>query len=99
MKFTTEYSKLNWRVFTTIRKADCMYKVGRTYKIQTPFQEFRAQVIGLVWIKKKDITEELAQVDADCSKRKLVEKLEKWYGRKYDDFALITLLRIREIRG
>ena len=39
---------------------------------------------------KKDITEELAQSDADCSREELIAMLEGWYGKEFDNFVLLT---------
>ena len=42
---------------------------------------------------KNEITDSLARYDADCSKAELIAMLEKWYGKDYDDFLLLTLKR------
>jgi hypothetical protein len=36
----------------------------------------------------------MAQRDADCSANELIEKLEAWYGKTYNDFILITFMKI-----
>ena len=92
MKFTKNYDKLDRPLFTTIRKNTGVYKLGNMYKIQTPNYDFYAKVIGLSPITKIQITPTLANVDADCSRNQLIQKLEKWYGKKFDDYVLITLM-------
>ena len=94
MKFSKDYEKLGWVVFTTIRKNTENYKLGHIYTIKTPQYSFKAKVIGLLPIKKKDITENLAQVDADVTAETLKRKLENWYGKEFNDYLLITLLGI-----
>lgn len=91
MKFSKDYSKLDQNIFTTIRKMSTYYRVGDSYKIKAPTKEFRAIVVGWWPMKKAHISEQLAQDDADCSKAELIAMLEKWYGKKFDDFVLLTL--------
>lgn len=98
MKFTKDYSKFEKRIFTSIRKNTRHYRVlgnlsGKSIKIQTPTQEFRAYIIEKRKIKKSQITEKLARSDADCSKAELVAMLEKWYGKEFDDFLLLTFMK------
>ncbi len=92
MKFTKNYEKLGRTLFTTIRKNTGVYKLGNLYKIQTPNYDFYAKVIGLYPITKIQITDTLAITDAECSKIQLIQMLEKWYGKKFDDYVLITLM-------
>ena len=91
MKFSKDYSKLDQNIFTTIRKRSTTYRVGNTYKIKTPTKEFKAMVIGRWGMMKAAISEPLAQSDADCSRVELIAMLEKWYGKKFDDFIILTL--------
>lgn len=46
-------------------------------------------------MEKAHISEQLAQNDADCSKEELIAMLEKWYGKKFDDFVLLTLEKVK----
>lgn len=95
MKFSKEYSKLSKKRFTTIRKNTKRYKPGSIYFIVTPKQKFKAKVISRVYIKKEDITDFMALYDADCShKWELIDLFDKWYGREFNDFVIITLERI-----
>lgn len=96
MRFTHEYCKLKLKYFTTIRKNTGFYKLGRVYTIHTPNQHFRAEVVTIKPIKKADITDEFAWKDADCNAKTLKEILEKWYGKKYDDFVILSLRKVKE---
>ena len=96
MRFTKEYYKLSNTVFTTIRKNTGFYKVGKVCQIRTPKQEFQATVIKITPLKKKDITPYIANRDAEVTPFELIKKLEKWYGKEYDDFVLIRLARRME---
>lgn len=94
MRFSKDYSKLDNPIFTTIRKNTKHYRLGagtEGCKIQTPTRQFKAYLIEIKTLKKKQITEKLAHSDADCSKTELIAMLEKWYGKKFDDFLLLTL--------
>jgi hypothetical protein len=42
-------------------------------------------------MKKEDITVQTAMEDAECSREELIDKLEKWHGKKYDDFVLLVI--------
>ena len=91
MQFSKNYEKLGWVIFTTIRKNTGRYELGRIYTISTPSGKFRARVIGLYPIRKKDITDNLANTDAETTKEGLIKMLECWYGKEFDDYVLITL--------
>jgi hypothetical protein len=45
-------------------------------------------------IRKEDITEEIALADADTDKESLIKLLNKFYGKDYDGFVLITMERV-----
>jgi hypothetical protein len=89
MKFSHEYSKLKKTEFTTIRQNKRFYKEKQTVFCDTPKQQFSAFITKIERIKKKDITEELAQSDADCSRADLIQMLVDWYGPVYDNFIVI----------
>ena len=96
IRFSKDYSKLDGPIFTTIRKNTKHYRQGAKLtgcSIQTPTRQFRAYLIEIKTIKKKQITEKLAYSDADCSKAELITMLEKWYGKKFDDFLLLTFMK------
>ncbi|GAH80983.1 unnamed protein product [marine sediment metagenome] len=94
MIFTHEYSILKNKIFTTIRRNTNFYKVGHSYQVHTPEQSFKAKVIKSEAISKLDINDSLAQSDADMSAVNLVALLDKWYGKTFDDFVLLTLERL-----
>jgi len=92
MKFSKNYEKLGWVTFTTIRKNTGKYKLGNTYTVDVLGSgKFKARVIGLLPIRKEEITSDLAQADAECTREELVRMLEGWYGPVFDDYVLITL--------
>lgn len=93
MIFTREYQKLKNKQFTTIRKNSGYYRWGATYKIKTPTETFKAIVTHFKPITKKEITDKVALADAECSAIELKKMLEKWYGKTYDDFIILTLER------
>lgn len=96
MIFTKEYSKLSEPTFCTIRKNTGHYRFGGTYKIRTPEQVFYARVYASRAMRKEDITEYIAKKDSDCSKKELILRLEKWYGKKYNNFIFLYLARQKE---
>lgn len=93
MIFTKEHRKLKNTFFTTIRKNTGYYRTGRTYTIVTPSERFKATVQSAKPITKADISDSIALADADMSAENLRKMLEKWYGKKYDDFLLMRLVR------
>jgi len=94
IRFSKDYSKLGSLFFSTIRKASPYYRIGAIHKIKTPTTEFKAQIVAGEIIGKGQISEELAQSDADCSKEELIAMLERWYGREFNDFVLFSLKRV-----
>ena len=65
----------------------------RKCTIVTPDDRFKARIICTGRLRKAEIDDILAKRDAATTADKLVKMLEKWYGKKYDDFVLITLHR------
>jgi hypothetical protein len=97
MKSSKDYSKFKNEVFTEIRKWQDNYNnIGDVKILHTPTQNIKAKIIKKERIKKADITEELAQADFDDSRDALIKQLEIWYGKKFDDFALLTMKRLAE---
>ena len=102
MIFSENYSKLELPEFTTIRKNTGFYKVGCTYWLTVSYflgmtkmaRDFQATVVNAVPIKKADMTDDIARRDADCVCEELIAKLEGWYGKKYDDYVLLTLRKV-----
>ena len=94
MKFSLEYSKLSLNEFTTIRKKSNLYRLYSVMNVITPNQQFKAEIIERLDLSKSQITAKLALSDADCSPQELIAQLEKWYGKKFDDFVLLRLRKI-----
>ena len=94
IRFSKDYSKLSRGTFATIRKVSNHYAIRSIHTIKTPTRKFKAQIIAGEAILKKNITDGLARLDADCSRSELIAMLEKWYGKSFDDFVLLTLERI-----
>lgn len=95
MKFSKNWTKLEQDVFTTIRKNTDYYYPNKLIKIKTPKAEFLARITDRTYIKKTDITEEMARKDADCSREELIAILEGWYGKFYDNFVFLKIRRER----
>ena len=93
MRFSKDYSKLDKPIFTTIRKNSGYYRCGMILTIKTPTKEFKARITMSETMAKNEITGSLARYDADCSKAELIAMLEKWYGKEFDDFLLLTFKR------
>jgi hypothetical protein len=94
MKFSHDWPKFSNHRFTTIRKDDGYYRTGRKYLCRTPTKTFYAKIVHMRHIRKEDITEEIAQADADTDKESLIKLLERFYGRDYDGFVLTTLEKV-----
>lgn len=91
MKFSKEYNKLSYPVFTTIRQNKGYYKQGQTIKVYTPKQEFMVEILSIVCITKKQMTDTISHLDAECSREYLLSMLERWYGKNADEYILLTL--------
>jgi len=93
VKFSKQYSKLNYNIFTTIRKNKGYYRVKQVIDVETPLEKFKAEIVSVRNITKADITENMAWKDADMERLYLLSLLEDWYGQQCDDFILLTLMR------
>lgn len=98
MKFSREYSKLNDRVFTTIRGYNS-YQEGQIILIRSPTREFRARILLKTPVKFKEIPEELLQYDTDSPGieaaviRQKIRELYRQYDPPQDnDVVFIYLL-------
>lgn len=96
IRFSKDYSKLKNPVFTTIRKNTSHYRIGSVHAIKTPSNSFVAKITDSIPLRKTNITEDLAESDADCSREELIGMLEKWYGKEFNDFVLLTLAKAKE---
>lgn len=99
MKFSTDYPKLDWKVFTTIRQNRGYYIPGEIIKINTPTKNFKAEVLAIQPIKKQDITFNMAKVDANTTAEGLTKQLIAWYGPEYNDYILITLAKCENVHA
>ena len=93
MIFSKHYSKLDRDVFTTIRRNTGYYRPAQIIfcQVKGERQEIKASILSVVPIKKSEITDALAQADADCSRTELLAMLTDWYGSACDDYVLIRL--------
>lgn len=98
MRFSKDYSKLDEPNFTTIRRNTGFYNKGMKLTITTPTKKFDAKIWMVTPIRKVRMTEELARSDADCSRSELIAMLDKWYGKDYDDFVLINLMKTDTVK-
>ncbi|GAH46721.1 unnamed protein product [marine sediment metagenome] len=51
-------------------------------------------MIRVELINKLEIDDSLAQSDADMSAVDLILLLDRWYGKTFDDFVLLTLEKL-----
>lgn len=93
IKFIKQWSKLENNEFTTIRKFSNYYRPGQVATVETPVKIFKAVVFFVRPIKKSDITENIARLDADCSREELLVLLERFYGN-HEEFVLLGLRRV-----
>lgn len=94
LKFSKQYSKLSFPIFTTIRKNTQTYQIGKVYEASAPNGSFMFEVLARRPLKKADITENMAYADADCLRGELLGHLVDWYGESYDDFVLLTVCKV-----
>jgi len=94
VKFSKEYSKLDLPLFTTVRFNRGYYKPNMIVNCETPSKAFRALVIGVRKITTDEISEELAQFDADLCKYDFIQLMKRFYKDQYNDLVLVTLLKI-----
>lgn len=94
MKFSKEYLKLQYPIFTTIRQNKGYYKEGQIISISTPKQEFKAEIVGIRKLTLNDITKTISHKDADCEPDELIELMKKFYKQDADNLILLTLMKI-----
>ena len=94
MKFSHHYTKLDYPVFTTIRKNRGYYKAGQRILIQEPYSEFKAEIVSIRYISLLNITENIANKDADCTKAELIKLMQRFYKDEANDLILITLMKV-----
>ena len=95
MKFSKEYQKLSYPIFTTIRQNGGYYQEGQRINIDTPEQTFRAEIVGIRYLSIRDITPTMALRDADCSVDEIIKLFKMFYKDKANDLILITLMKMQ----
>ena len=93
MKFSKNYKKLNYPIFTTIRQNKGYYNPGKVITINTPKDSFKAEIVSIRFITLYEITETIAQRDADCSHEELTNLMRLFYRDNANDLILITLMK------
>lgn len=93
MKFSKEYKKLKYPIFTTIRQDGGYYRECQQVKIETPEQNFWAEIVSIRKIGLEDITNTLALRDADCSVEDIINLFKRFYKEEAGKLILITLMR------
>ena len=81
MRFSHEYTKLQDRLFTTIRN-HCAYDEGQIIPCETPLRVFRAQVLLKVPIRFRDISLPLLRYDTDnpgLSAEEIIDEIRALY--------------------
>jgi hypothetical protein len=95
MKFTKDWKKLDYPIFTTIRQDKGYYDIGQTINIETPTKKFQAEVVSIRRMTKNDITNTIAYRDADCSKEEFNELLYRFYKNNVGDLIMLILMRTK----
>ena len=88
-----EWKKLSNPIFTTIRQDKGYYTVGQVINIQTPKEEFKAEIVSIRKMFENEITETLAQRDADCTREEFFDLLAKFYKGNTGRLILLTLMK------
>ena len=102
MKFSREYTKLQDRVFTTIR-ADSFYNEGEVLDCQAPTHSFRARVLLKIGMRFLDIPEAFLQYDTDCpelSAAAIRDEIRSFYRRNPpgDDW-IMTIYWLEQVKS
>ena len=94
MKFSKEYSKLQYPIFTTIRQNKGYYREGQVINVTTPKQQFKAEIVSIRKMSLINITTTIAHWDADCPTQALENLLVRFYKDKANDLILLTLMKV-----
>lgn len=95
MKFSKDYTKLQYPIFTTIRQNKGYYQEGQKIRIETPTNNFWAEIVAIRQISLYNITPTIALRDADCSVSDIIKLFKKFYDDETDDLILITLMKVK----
>lgn len=90
INFSRQYSKLNNKIFTTVRWLDKFYKVGRVYDVLgggdymlRPFL-FKARCIKIELKRISQLDVDFIKADADCGIDQFYKMMKRWYSKKPD---------------
>jgi hypothetical protein len=102
MKFSREYTKLQDRVFSTIRSYS-FYNEGQVLECQTPIRTFRARLLLKTTIRFRDIPEYFLQYDTDNPELLAAEcrdEIRSFYRRDPpgDDYFM-TIYWLEQVQG
>jgi len=101
VKFTREYTKLQDRVFTTVRSGS-YYEEGQVIDCQTPMQVFRVRVLLKFSMPFGEIPERLLQYDTDSpelSAAQIRDEIRALYrGNPPDDNANMTIYWLEKVK-
>ena len=95
MKFSKDYTKLDDRVFTTIRRRD-KWEAGETVKVEAPTKNFHAKIIYHCGVMLDDLSTEVLCYDTDTETREKALTLLNSFYRKplaWNEYLEFYLLR------
>jgi len=102
MKFSREYTKLQDRLFTTIRGGS-FYNEGQVVDCQTPMRVFRTRVLLKFSMPFREIPEPLLQYDTDSpelSAAQIRDEIRAFYHRDPPgddcDMTIYLLEKVKE---
>jgi hypothetical protein len=96
LKFSEDWTKLDWPVFTTIRKPHPPYDApeGTVFHVKTPTKEFDAVLLFNVETAIADLSDELLCYDGDARSRdEFLAKLNRFYRKPPVRVQLMLLRR------
>jgi len=102
MKFSREYTKLQDRLFTTIRN-HCAYGEGQIIPCETPLRVFKAKVLLKVPIRFRNIPLALLQYDTDnpeLSAEEIIDEIRGLYrSDPPDPNDVVTIYLLERLPG
>jgi hypothetical protein len=103
MRFSRNYTKLQDRIFTTVRD-HCAYDEGQVIPCETPMEVFKARVLLKVPRKFKEVPECLLQYDTDnpeLSAAEIIEEIRSLYRKREPPSPndVVTVYLCERLRG
>ena len=99
IKFSHDYSKLNYHLFTTIRRYD-RYTVGEILTAESPSKTFESRIILKIKMKLSDIPTHFLCFDTDTMNRdEAIETLDSFYNKTIHSEERLTLLLLEKYYG